>query len=162
MKKPIILSAAFLLFLGSCQKKQTETTTNPADTITIASLEDSTSAQEIPTGDTTQNSLDWQGTYKGTLPCASCSGIETTLTLNMDGKYTLNQVYEGADPKDGAEFKEEGTFQFSKDGSYISLKANEKDNTPTPSVYFVAEGHLFQVTQVGDRTFNPQYKLMKK
>lgn len=162
MKKPIILSAAVLLFLGSCQKKQTETIENPADTITIAALEDSTSAQEIPIGDTTQNSLDWQGTYKGTLPCASCSGIETTLTINTDDKYTLNQVYEGADQKDGAEFKEEGTFQFSKDGSYISLKSNEKDLAPTPSVYFVAEGHLFQVTKVGDRNFNPQYKLLKQ
>ncbi|WP_438946633.1 copper resistance protein NlpE N-terminal domain-containing protein, partial [Sediminibacterium sp.] len=24
-----------------------------------------------------QNSLDWQGSYSGVLPCASCPGIET-------------------------------------------------------------------------------------
>lgn len=162
MKKPILLSAGILLILGSCQKKQTETLQNPADTITVAAIEDSTPVQEIPIGDTTQNSLDWDGTYKGTLPCASCSGIETTLTLKKDYQYTLDQLYEGADKSEGAKFKEEGSFEFSKDGSYISLKPNVKDSSPTPFVYFVAEGHLFQVTEIGDRNFNDQYKLLKQ
>ncbi|MCZ2100616.1 MAG: copper resistance protein NlpE N-terminal domain-containing protein [Chitinophagales bacterium] len=42
---------------------------------------------------TAQNSLDWNGQYFGTLPCADCQGIETILTLNTDGSYQLTSKY---------------------------------------------------------------------
>src|SRR6187431_1282003 len=35
------------------------------------------------------NSVDWVGTYRGVLPCASCEGIETELTLNKNKTYDL-------------------------------------------------------------------------
>ena|SRR5690554_8196743 len=44
---------------------------------------------------TAQNSLDWQGTYSGVLPCADCSGMETQLTLNEDHTYVLTDTYLG-------------------------------------------------------------------
>ena len=31
-----------------------------------------------------RNSLDWNGVYKGVLPCADCEGIETVITLLND------------------------------------------------------------------------------
>jgi len=34
-----------------------------------------------------QNSLDWQGTYKRVTPCADCEGIETKIILNSDYTY---------------------------------------------------------------------------
>ena len=37
----------------------------------------------IPDMHTTMNSLDWDGTYTGILPCADCKGIETNITLKM-------------------------------------------------------------------------------
>ena len=40
-----------------------------------------------------QNSLDWAGVYEGLLPCADCEGIQTKLTLNDDGAYTLEEHY---------------------------------------------------------------------
>ncbi|MEG1405392.1 MAG: copper resistance protein NlpE [Alistipes sp.] len=40
-----------------------------------------------------QNALDYVGTYTGTFPAADCPGIETTLTLNEDQTYTLDQSY---------------------------------------------------------------------
>lgn len=36
--------------------------------------------------------LDWQGKYYGITPCASCEGIETTLTLAKGNKYSLTTV----------------------------------------------------------------------
>jgi copper homeostasis protein (lipoprotein) len=35
--------------------------------------------------------------YAGTLPCADCSGIETTLALHPDGSYRLRALYLGKD-----------------------------------------------------------------
>lgn len=35
------------------------------------------------------------GRFEGTLPCADCAGIKTTLTLTHDGSYTLVEQYEG-------------------------------------------------------------------
>lgn len=43
-------------------------------------------------GHNAQNSLDIDGVYTGTLPCASCAGIETSLELNK-GTYTLTEKY---------------------------------------------------------------------
>ena len=37
-------------------------------------------------------SLDWAGTYQGTLPCASRSGIRTELTLRANVRYDLRQT----------------------------------------------------------------------
>jgi uncharacterized lipoprotein NlpE involved in copper resistance len=31
--------------------------------------------------------------FRGTTPCADCPGIDTTLTLNEDGTFTLSTVY---------------------------------------------------------------------
>jgi uncharacterized lipoprotein NlpE involved in copper resistance len=33
------------------------------------------------------------GVYRGVLPCADCSGIETTLALSQNGKFTLRSRY---------------------------------------------------------------------
>lgn len=37
-------------------------------------------------------------TFAGTLPCADCAGIETTLTLRADGVYVLRERYLGKPP----------------------------------------------------------------
>lgn len=37
-----------------------------------------------------------QQSYKGLLPCADCEGIETTLFLEKDGTWVMNQRYKGA------------------------------------------------------------------
>ena len=43
----------------------------------------------VPDMHNAQNALDWNGTYQGLLPCASCEGIATELVLNDDGTYRL-------------------------------------------------------------------------
>jgi hypothetical protein len=49
----------------------------------------------VDTVHTSQNSLDYAGTYKGVTPCADCEGIETELTLKMDSTFVLSQKYLG-------------------------------------------------------------------
>lgn len=49
------------------------------------------------------------GTYEGTLPCANCSGIRTTLKINSDTTYELRSEYFGR--KDGI-FEESGIYNI--------------------------------------------------
>ena len=46
----------------------------------------------IPDTHTSQNSLDWSGTYTGSLPCSSCDEMETELTLTSGNEYVLTQT----------------------------------------------------------------------
>ncbi|MFZ4835664.1 envelope stress response activation lipoprotein NlpE [Rouxiella sp. Mn2063] len=41
-----------------------------------------------------------QQSFMGVLPCADCSGIETSLFLQEDGTYVLNQHYQGTPGKE--------------------------------------------------------------
>lgn len=89
-----------------------------------------------------QNALDWQGTYRGTLPCADCSGIETVITLNTDNSYYKQARYLGKG--DEKPFTEQGSFQWSENGNSITLgKGNETTQ------YQVGENILFMLDQQG-------------
>lgn len=87
--------------------------------------------------DTTRDSVDWEGRYVGTLPCASCPGIDTTLILNEAGFYTLEEVY--LEEKDGA-LTTEGKFEWNADGTRITL-----DENGDKRVYAIGEGKAWGV-----------------
>ncbi|WP_206412952.1 copper resistance protein NlpE, partial [Lysobacter enzymogenes] len=63
------------------------------------------------------------GTFRGTLPCADCSGIDTQLALKADGSYALDESYQGK--KDGA-FKGDGTWTAEDNGKRVRLDPNSK------------------------------------
>ena len=67
---------------------------------------------------TTDLLANYTGTFKGVVPCASCAGIETTLTFSKDMTYTLTRVYLD---RDDDVYKEEGTFEITDDLSAIKL-----------------------------------------
>jgi hypothetical protein len=87
-----------------------------------------------PDTHTSENSLDWAGTYEGVAPCADCPGIETRLTLNRNGTYVLVSRYleRPAPPK-----TLEGTFAWQPGGSIIAL-----DERGGSQRYQVREGSL--------------------
>lgn len=95
---------------------------------------------------TSQNALDWQGTYKGVTPCADCEGIATQLHLSADGTYTLSTQYLGRGNK---VFVEKGSFTWNDQGSIITLKNLNPNATPTQ--YQVGENQLFQLDLEGQR-----------
>ena len=132
MKKSIIAIYLASLVLVACSKtenkkveEQTPVTTEAASEATVAD-----------TAHTAENSLDWNGTYKGVLPCADCEGIKTELELNSDKTYEIKETYLGKG--DGKPFESKGSFQFdSKNSSIIEL-----DKAGDSRKYFVAEGYL--------------------
>lgn len=88
-----------------------------------------------------RNSIDWAGTYFGTLPCADCPGIRYTVTLNDDGSYLLKTRYlERAD----SVFTESGTFSWDESGGKITL-ANRGEK------FQVGENTLFHLDMEGNR-----------
>lgn len=121
--KLISATLLFGLFFTSCNsvKKATDTTHSDSHT--------------------SQNSLDWQGTYSGVTPCASCPGIETELTLTSDLNYVLTTKYidnEGIDTVKG---------KFVWKGNLIKLDGIKDGDRP--SIYKVEEGKIRQLDLKG-------------
>ena len=133
--KIVLLLCAFLLFL-SCKKevKQSEINTDTIVKVPVKVPADSHNSQ---------NSLDWQGTYKGVTPCADCEGIETEIILNLDFTYVLKTKYLGKG--DGKVFEEKGSFVWDKSGGKITLKGGQGG----PSQYKVGENQLIQLEREG-------------
>ena len=59
-------------------------------------------------GHTAETSLDWPGTYEGTLPAADCPGIDVTVEIGRDG--TFRMVYDYVD-RDGV-FESAGRYEL--------------------------------------------------
>jgi uncharacterized lipoprotein NlpE involved in copper resistance len=88
--------------------------------------------------------LDWNGVYKGTLPCANCEGIETILTLNTDLTYILFTNYLGRN--DALEEEKKGSFTWNETGSTITL-SNVTDGL---NQYKVGENRIWHLDINGD------------
>jgi copper homeostasis protein (lipoprotein) len=113
--------------------------------------------QTLPTGDNSMVSLDWNGTYKGMIPCADCEGIETWLTLNLDKTYLLKTKYKG---KSESFQEKSGRFNWNSAGSTITLDGIDN----APNQYLVGEGKLFQLDMGGKRitgNLSGNYELTK-
>lgn len=145
-----IIAVSAILIIASCNNNpktfaSEETTKNKAQT-----------KADVPDQHTSQNSLDWAGTYAGTLPCADCAGIEATVVLNTDQTYHQTFVYEG---KKDSSFKEEGKFTWNKDGNTITLISKA-----SPS-FRVKEGSIVMLDDDGNEITGPlanNYILKKK
>ena len=92
----------------------------------------------LPSGDSNQTSLDWAGRYQGTLPCADCAGIETSLTLSESGRYTLTETYLGK----GKPFVTKGRFTWDSTGSTVTLDNDARR-------FKVGEGRIWHLDQQG-------------
>jgi len=95
---------------------------------------------------TSMNALDWSGTYTGTLPCADCAGIETSLTLSPARTYVLRSRYLDRQAVED-EFVHSGVFAWSRDGRSIELMGIEGGR----SRFQVGENRLFALDQTGAR-----------
>ena len=91
-----------------------------------------------------ENSLDWDGYYLGTLPCADCPGIATEMELYTDQTFILKETYRDRDVE--PRFTK-GSFSWNKEGSTITLNSNGKSTTS----YFVGENTLTQLDMRGNR-----------
>lgn len=143
----VLVVAALALSIGfvSCKNdKKTEAETKVEEVV----IDDHTS----------ENALDWAGTYQGVVPCADCPGIETTIVLNQDGTFSKVTVYqEKADGK----FEDKGSFTWNDKGSIVILKTE----TGEISQYQVAEGSILALDTTGnviEGELAENYRLAKK
>lgn len=90
-----------------------------------------------------RNSLDWAGTYSGTLPCADCAGIATRITLTSEETYELSETYLGESDR---AFVERGRFSWDAAGRVIALPTSTGNRR-----YLVGEGRLIQRDRRGER-----------
>lgn len=99
--------------------------------------------EPLPIGDNSRTSLDWAGTYGGTLPCADCPGIRTRIELREDGTFTRSLMYLDEDERPRTDT---GRFTWDDSGSRITL--GEGANAQP---YQVGENVLFHLDQSGQR-----------
>lgn len=119
----LILGIVLIFSLSSCTSQRT--------------------SQALHTGDNSEVSVDWVGTYFGTLPCADCPGIRTSLTLQEDGTYLLEQRYE---ERGDSTYIDQGNFTWDATGGIITLKGSDNNVQ-----YRVGEGRVFLLDQEGNR-----------
>ena len=101
-------------------------------------------SQPNAVGDNSQTSVDWAGTYFNVLPCASCEGIETWVTLNPDGSFQLKTNYLGLN--DAREEIFTGKFEWDPSGSFVQFKGLIGD---APGKYKVGENRIWHLDQDG-------------
>ncbi len=148
IKKSLFVVSALTLVLAGCDNQQQASAPVESQTapVTIDVNDDEAVMDEaFKSEHTAYNSLDWQGTYQGVLPCADCAGIEYTLVLNDDLTYQLTQVYQGKEQADP--FVSQGKFHWENNGSVITLDG-ESD---APNQYFVGENMLMKLDSNGER-----------
>ena len=137
MKKSLFMLGFLSLALVSCNTSNTSG--SQADTVAL------TESSPIPdAAHTSQNSLDYAGTYTGVLPCADCPGIKTEITLNADNSFTKKMTY--LERKEAGIFKEKGTYSWDAAGQTIT-----REGIHAPNQYFVGENTLTQLDMEGKK-----------
>lgn len=63
------------------------------------------------------------GTYRGTLPCDSCSGIRTTLVLNNDKSFELTEEFEDPSSSDTPKIRVLSGFYYEQTGRVGNSRA---------------------------------------
>lgn len=126
-RKLLLAVMASTLAIAACKPQAPAEPAMPAaDTAPVAATEPAPlateSARASSAADVPFDVKGFAGTFSGTLPCADCPGIDTTVTLKPDGTYTLREVYQGkADSFDG-----DGTWTAEENGKRVRLDPNSK------------------------------------
>lgn len=133
----ISLSVITILLWGCAQQMESDKSD---------STEGKTELTSKTVADNSMNSLDWDGTYYGVLPCADCEGIETVITLSKDLTYKMTSKYLG---KSGDVIENTGSFTWNEAGTTITLGGI--DNKTSPTKYFVGENRITQLDTEGNK-----------
>lgn len=118
----LILLIAFVFASCTCSNKTKENAQNKENV--------------APDMHTAENSLNFHGTYEGTLPTASGPGMKLSLNINKDNTYKLVTKYIGKD-----EFTDEGKFTIENSIITLDLKDGQKQ------YYKIEEGRLVFLDQ---------------
>lgn len=124
--KLLAIACLCLVVLAACKPEPAETAVAAADAppamAETAVMSEGTPSEGAPTFD----QKGFAGTFRGTLPCADCPGIDTVLSLKADGTYALTEDYQGDDMRDS---ELDGTWTAEHDDQHIRLDPNSKSET---------------------------------
>jgi copper homeostasis protein (lipoprotein) len=129
-----VLIAVMVVMLASCQTQKT-----------ASSIKTNKGMETADAAHTSQNVLDWDGTYRGFLPCADCEAIQTTVTLKKDLTFTSKTIYLG---KSDSVYQTAGKFGWNENGNTITLTPADKSQT---TQYLVGENLLTQLDTHGNK-----------
>lgn len=101
------------------------------------------SQQKVSGEHNAQNSLDYDGIYRGIIPCADCPGIKTTVYISRDGIF--KSTYEYIDRN--SSYEKTGKYSWNKEGNTITLQPSSGASTK----YFVGENQLIQLDKDGNK-----------
>lgn len=104
----------------------------------------------VDTVHTSQNSLDWAGSYEATIPCADCEGIKTNITLKKDNTFAINSEYINKNTK----IEDAGKIMWHDNGSVVHLTGKE-----TNMKLKVGENRLIGLDQEGHEIDGPNAHL---
>ncbi len=155
-----LLIAVCVVSLCSCQgsEKQVPGTEAGDSVATMRFVTDSNMiTAAVDSNHTAQNALDWEGAYKGVVPCADCDGIETVILLKKD--MTFNKTVKYLGKKDNLSVTAEGKFKWN--GAMNIELEGLKDQ---PSKYSVMENKIVQLDMEGKKIEGPladKYVLQK-
>lgn len=110
--------------LAACNNPEKETASQSTTAEKTEVGQDTAVQAPVATGDNSQNSLDWAGTYEATLPCADCPGIKVILTLIQDNTFTISSTYL-EDKTRSTVTEDKGSITWNKNGSIIRLKGRD-------------------------------------
>ena len=145
-KKILLLITVIAIALTACKKTDTKIEKKPdEDSITVVT--------GVDTVHTPQNSVNWEGVYKGITPCEDCDGVETTVILNFDFTFTQSLRYIGK----GGPYESKGTFSWDESGGIITLKFTDDSEAK----YRVGEGTISLLNSDGSVIEGEDYVLKK-
>lgn len=114
-----------------------------AATFMSCEAQKSATANNLDPAHSAQNSLDYDGIYRGTIPCADCEGIKATVYLMRNNTFKTVYEYVG---KVVEPFESTGKFTWNKEGNTVTLTSgNDKTS------YFVGKNTLTQLDQNGKK-----------
>lgn len=145
MKRLYLLAAIMVIAASGCDRKVEKAEDNKKENIETVKVEENKPA-------------DYYGTYEGTLPCADCEGIKTTLKINDDTTYELRSEYLGK--KDGT-FEESGVYRIVSGDVIELITPSSGDKT----YYKILDGAVTMSDSTGvtaQGALADQYTLKKK
>ena len=121
-----IAIAATIAATAGCKPDETaETAATPAAAAAPVNAVTDVVDHSSPAGDVKGFDIKaFAGTYGGTLPCADCPGIDSTIAFTPEGTYTLSETYQDADK---SSFLSKGTWSLRGDGKAVLLDPEDKD-----------------------------------
>ena len=129
-----LLIAIVVVVLTSCQTQKTASSNKTNEGI-----------EKTDPAHTSQNALDWDGTYRGFLPCANCEAIQTTVSLKKDLTFTIKTKYLG---KSDSVYQTAGKFTWNEKGNTITFTPADKSQA---TQYLVGENLLTQLDKQGNK-----------